>query len=261
VSSTDARHALSNPRGSRCLSDWNFRTSALPPAWRTGPKRKVVAKSFGKISVANLDKNPLWREALRDLRKRYRDICATLGMKIHPATGAATVDHFKRLNSTLERQARRAASTASLVLVSASPSTITTPRHNFWTTPAIISGLHRPHNRPSASAPRGPNNPQPQVEPGATRDCTRLADGLRGAPAIRSCVPGGPPALPLLLSASVALGGHSASVQGHTQPPRIDTGNQRPHHRPSASAPRGPNNPQPQVEPGAPSAPRWAAGG
>ena len=60
----------------------------------------------------------------------------------------------------------------------------------------------------------------------------------------------------------VSAFGRAFSVRsGSPQPPRIVTGNQRPHHRPSASAPRGPSNPQPQVEPGAPSAPRWAAGG
>ena len=35
-----------------------------------------------------------WRECLPQLRTAYRDTCAYLGMRIHPATGAATIDHF-----------------------------------------------------------------------------------------------------------------------------------------------------------------------
>ncbi|MEZ4474959.1 MAG: hypothetical protein R3F60_30040 [bacterium] len=38
---------------------------------------------------------PFWRDALPDLRLAYDDVCAYLGMRIHPATGAATVDHFE----------------------------------------------------------------------------------------------------------------------------------------------------------------------
>jgi hypothetical protein len=36
-----------------------------------------------------------WTAALPSLRTSYHDICAYLGMYIDPATGAATVDHFK----------------------------------------------------------------------------------------------------------------------------------------------------------------------
>lgn len=35
-----------------------------------------------------------WRRCLPQLRAAYDDTCACLGMRIHPATGAATVDHF-----------------------------------------------------------------------------------------------------------------------------------------------------------------------
>ena len=37
---------------------------------------------------------PYWRKALPALRKVYGNVCAYLGLRIHPATGAAEVDHF-----------------------------------------------------------------------------------------------------------------------------------------------------------------------
>ncbi len=38
---------------------------------------------------------PTWRKAIPDLRRVYSDICAYTGFWIPPATGAATVDHFR----------------------------------------------------------------------------------------------------------------------------------------------------------------------
>lgn len=63
---------------------------------RPGPKRKPVAARIEDIPVKELEKdqNAHWRRALPALRAAYHDICAYLGMKIHPATGLATVDHF-----------------------------------------------------------------------------------------------------------------------------------------------------------------------
>lgn len=61
---------------------------------RTGPKRKPVASRFEDIPVGALEKAAFWTEALGDLRRSYKNLCAYLGMKIHWGTGAATVDHF-----------------------------------------------------------------------------------------------------------------------------------------------------------------------
>lgn len=36
-----------------------------------------------------------WQKALPDLKKSYRNVCAFTGLRLHPATGAATVEHFK----------------------------------------------------------------------------------------------------------------------------------------------------------------------
>jgi hypothetical protein len=38
---------------------------------------------------------PSWRHAIPDLRKAYDSICSYTGFWISPATGAATVDHFR----------------------------------------------------------------------------------------------------------------------------------------------------------------------
>ena len=64
-----------------------------PDRPRPGPKRKPVAQRVGDIPPKDLP--PFWRQSLGELRSAYRGVCAYLGMKIHPATGAATVDHFK----------------------------------------------------------------------------------------------------------------------------------------------------------------------
>lgn len=59
---------------------------------RPGPKRTKVADRIEDIPAAKLPK--FWRKSLGDLRAAYGDTCAYLGMRIHPSTGAATVDHF-----------------------------------------------------------------------------------------------------------------------------------------------------------------------
>lgn len=61
---------------------------------RRGPKRKGCYASIDEVPVAELEKTHYWTEALPELKRRYRATCAYLAMKIHAATGAATVDHF-----------------------------------------------------------------------------------------------------------------------------------------------------------------------
>ena len=61
---------------------------------RRGPKRKRRYPSVDAIPVAELDKTHYWTAALPDMRERYRGLCAYLAMRIHPATGAGTIDHF-----------------------------------------------------------------------------------------------------------------------------------------------------------------------
>lgn len=68
---------------------------------RKGRKRPVVATRIEDIPAEKLP--DLWRVALNDegrraeprsLRSAYHNRCAYLAMRIHPAHGAATVDHF-----------------------------------------------------------------------------------------------------------------------------------------------------------------------
>ncbi|WP_437315121.1 hypothetical protein [Sorangium sp. So ce385] len=66
--------------------------SAEAPRRRGRPRAKLAEKVEDIPSEAL---PPLWTEALPALRAAYRDICAYLGMYIDPATGLATVDHFK----------------------------------------------------------------------------------------------------------------------------------------------------------------------
>lgn len=61
---------------------------------RPGPRRRVVATRIEDIP-ANALPAKLWTAALGDLREAYDDTCAYLAMRIHPSTGAATVDHYK----------------------------------------------------------------------------------------------------------------------------------------------------------------------
>jgi hypothetical protein len=60
---------------------------------RRGPKRKIKVDRIEEIPADELP--DYWCLCLEDLRKSYRSVCAYFGMKIHPATGLATVDHFK----------------------------------------------------------------------------------------------------------------------------------------------------------------------
>lgn len=64
------------------------------PASRTrpGPRRAVIAASRDQIPIHKLP--DFWRAALPDLREAYGNLCAYLGLYLHPATGDATVDHF-----------------------------------------------------------------------------------------------------------------------------------------------------------------------
>lgn len=60
---------------------------------RRGPRREKLAEGIEDIPSEALP--PFWVQALPELRAAYRGICAYLGMYIDPATGLATVDHFK----------------------------------------------------------------------------------------------------------------------------------------------------------------------
>ena len=59
---------------------------------RPGVPRKVIYPSIAEIPGKALPAH--WRNALPALRKVYGNTCAYLGLRIHPATGAAEVDHF-----------------------------------------------------------------------------------------------------------------------------------------------------------------------
>jgi uncharacterized protein (TIGR02646 family) len=59
---------------------------------RPGPPRKVIYPSVQAIPAKVLP--PFWRIALPALREVYGHTCAYLGIRIHPVTGAAEVDHF-----------------------------------------------------------------------------------------------------------------------------------------------------------------------
>jgi 5-methylcytosine-specific restriction endonuclease McrA len=59
---------------------------------RRGRPRKDRYESVDDIPVERLPET--WTTVLPDMRRRYHDTCAYLAMKIHPATGAATIDHF-----------------------------------------------------------------------------------------------------------------------------------------------------------------------
>lgn len=60
---------------------------------RPGPKRKKVADRIADIPSKALP--AFWTDALPALRSAYGDRCAYLAMRIHPATGLATVDHLR----------------------------------------------------------------------------------------------------------------------------------------------------------------------
>jgi hypothetical protein len=63
---------------------------------RRGPKRNKGKKAADRIEDLPVDLLPNeWTKALKALRESYKHTCAYLGMRIDPATGLATVDHFK----------------------------------------------------------------------------------------------------------------------------------------------------------------------
>ena len=59
---------------------------------RRGPRRPVLASRIQDLPGKDLP--DYWTKALPELKTAYLGICAYLGMRIHPATGSATVDHF-----------------------------------------------------------------------------------------------------------------------------------------------------------------------
>ncbi len=62
-----------------------------PPRLR-GKARKAVAASRAAIPAAKFPS--LWTLALPDMLKVYQEICAYCCLRIHPVTGAASVDHM-----------------------------------------------------------------------------------------------------------------------------------------------------------------------
>lgn len=61
---------------------------------RPGPPRKGAAKYARREDIPTNVFPTYWREALPDLHKAYRGLCAYLAMYLEPSTGSATVDHF-----------------------------------------------------------------------------------------------------------------------------------------------------------------------
>lgn len=63
-----------------------------PVAKRPGRPRKVVAKRPEDIPPDSFP--PYWQDALDNLKNAYEHICAYSCFRIHPVTGAASVDHM-----------------------------------------------------------------------------------------------------------------------------------------------------------------------
>ena len=59
---------------------------------RRGPKRKKLVERREDIPAGAFP--DYWCEVLPHLRQSYGHLCAYLAMRIHPATGMGTVDHF-----------------------------------------------------------------------------------------------------------------------------------------------------------------------
>lgn len=64
----------------------------LPVTKRRGRPRKIVATRPEDIPPDGFP--PIWQEALDDLKTAYNHICAFSCFRIHPVTGAASVDHM-----------------------------------------------------------------------------------------------------------------------------------------------------------------------
>lgn len=62
---------------------------------RPGPKRRAIAATVAGIPPKYFRKDHFWTRCLPDLQVCYGRTCAYLGMQIHPATGASSVDHFR----------------------------------------------------------------------------------------------------------------------------------------------------------------------
>ena len=76
--------------GRNALLELSGEPNALP---RQGRPHKTLYPSIEEIPGNALPSH--WRKALPALRQVYGSICAYLGLRIHPATGAAEVDHFR----------------------------------------------------------------------------------------------------------------------------------------------------------------------
>lgn len=77
--------------------------TGAPYQARKGRKRAVVASTIGLIPAKELEKsqNAIWRKAIPELKRLYKNTCAYVGVKIDDI---AHVDHFRPL-SKYQRQA------------------------------------------------------------------------------------------------------------------------------------------------------------
>jgi 5-methylcytosine-specific restriction endonuclease McrA len=70
----------------------NELTGVLVLSPRSGPRRKVVASR--KDHIPPTEYKPYWTKCLGDLMTAYDFVCAYTCIRIHPGTGARSVDHF-----------------------------------------------------------------------------------------------------------------------------------------------------------------------
>jgi 5-methylcytosine-specific restriction endonuclease McrA len=70
----------------------NELTGVLVLSPRRGPLREVVASRKDQIPPTKY--KPYWTDCLGDLMTAYDDVCAYTCFRIHPVTGARSVDHF-----------------------------------------------------------------------------------------------------------------------------------------------------------------------
>lgn len=63
---------------------------------RGRPPKHVYAR---REEIPSDDFPPLWRQAIPDLRREYRNLCAYTALYIEHGTGDATVDHFTPISS------------------------------------------------------------------------------------------------------------------------------------------------------------------
>jgi len=69
-----------------------FRQRKLEVEQANGAKVKIAITDPAELPGSEFP--PYWTKALDDLREAYNEICAYCCFRIHPATGAASVDHM-----------------------------------------------------------------------------------------------------------------------------------------------------------------------